>query len=48
MFDKVSYWTDWTAIGMMPPFNGSEQRKYTQNIFKKYSLSSIRNTVLLI
>ena len=28
MFDKVSYWTDWTAFGLMPPFNGSEQRKY--------------------
>jgi len=28
IFDKVSYWTDWTAIGLIPPFNGSEQRYF--------------------
>ena len=28
MFDKVSYWTDWTAIGLIHPFNGSEHCKY--------------------
>ena len=28
MLNKVSYWTDWTAVGLKPPFNGSEQRKY--------------------
>ena len=28
-FDKVSYWTDFTSIGLIDPSNDSEQRKYT-------------------